>query len=195
MRYNQSMNPQFYGAAADYNKPKQGKLLNKKVLLIAGAALLGLVIISVIFAILGSIGAGPRSDIARLIVREQQLQDIITKNQALVGNTDLAKVSSEANLFLTSDITALTDIFGDKIPEDITASETDASIATKLKAATQSGKFDEVYLQTITSQVNSSLTLAQKIKLQTSGQQTRAAAAQAGTNLGAIADRLEAIKL
>lgn len=187
------MQPQYYGAAADYNKPKTPKLLSKKLLLIGGAVVVGLLVISTAFAILSAVSSGPRNDVARLIAREQQLQKVVTANARLLKNGDLKKVSAEAALYSASDATALTSVFGGDVPSEITASETDATVETKLKDATQAGKFDEVYAQIVTSQVDACLTLAQKIKDQTGGQQTRAAAAQAVVNLTSLADQLQKI--
>jgi len=189
------MQPQYYGAAADYNKPKGNSLLGKKVLFIAGGSVLGLILIAVFFTVLGAITSGPRNDVARLAAREQQLQKFVDSNLNSIKSGDLRKVSGEAQLYLGTDVSALQKVYGDKLPGQFVEAEADTTSAQKLKDATQAGKFDETFADLLAAKVTSALEQAQKVKEQTSGKETRAVATQAVTNLTAISEQLSKLTL
>ncbi len=189
------MDPQYYGAAAEYNKPKGSKFLNPKVFMIAGGVLVGLLLLMVGFAVLGSLASGPRNDTAKLAVRAQGIYDFIDLDQKNIKDSDLSKIAEETKLFISTNSFALTDAYAGEIPDSIAASEADTTSTAKLESATKAGKHDEVFLEILTAKVASAMELAQKVKSQTSGAQTRTAADQTISNLQVISDQLDALKI
>lgn len=190
------MNPQYYGAAADINKPKgPSALFNRKTLIIAGLVVAGLTLIMVVLAILGAIASGPRNDVARLTTRVQQLRDLLEKERSTIRHPDLKKVSAEARIYLATNALALSNAYGGELPDAIVASETDTTIKTKLDDATKAGRHDEEFLKIVEAKIALIQELSKKIQDTTSGQLTRAAATQTADSTAAISQRLDDISL
>lgn len=188
------MDPQYYGAAAEYNKPKRSKLFSGKFLFIIVGALVVLLLMLVLFTILGAIASGPRNDLARLTARTNQLQNIIDKNQNDIHSPTLKKLSAEAKLFVSTNYLALKNAYSGDIPDTIAADEADATVSSKLTEATKAGKYDETYLGILKEKVAATLELAEKIQV-SGGQVTKTAAAQTLSSLTAVNDQLKAIEL
>lgn len=189
------MNPQYYGAAADYNNPKNHPMVSKKLLLIAGGIVLGLIIIATLFSVVGTLTSGPRNEVARLAARVQQTQKFISDNNNTIGSGELKKINSEAELFLGTDLSALQKVYDGKLPDSITATETDTTSEKELKDATQAGKFDSTYLELLRTKIAACLDQAQKVRDATSGAQTKTVATQAANNLMTISEALNKLSL
>lgn len=192
------MQPKYYGAAADYNKPS-GPSINKRLIFFVLAGLGILLLLAVGFAIITSLSAAPRADLGRLILREQQLQAFITTNQKAVRTDELSKVSSEALILVTTDTSALNKqlvaIYGStEVPPEVATSEVDTTSVEKLKTAASVGKYDQVYLQLLRDKIAASMQLATSLKSSSSGGLTTTLN-QNLANLSTIDKQLSALKL
>jgi hypothetical protein len=161
------MEPKYYGAAAEYNKPS-GFQFNRKFLLIGLVAIVVITAMLVTGAVITSLNAGPGRDLATLIARQSALQSILEKNKDQIKNADLRKANADTNLFLASNTVALTpyllSIYSLKtIPLDISSRESSATDASDLKQAAQVGKFDTTYIGFVRTKLASVLGLAQKV--------------------------------
>lgn len=188
------MNPQYYGAAAEYNKPKGHKLLSGKILIIGAGVLIFFVLFLVLFTILGAIAGGPRNDLARLSARADDLKSFIDKNQQTIHSPALQKISAETSLFIGTNQQALSKAYGGPIPDNIAASEADTTSAGELTDATQAGKFDETYLSILKEKIAGILQLSQKIQ-ESGGSQTKAAGAATTSSMTTVNEELESIQL
>jgi len=195
MVYNLAMQPQYYGAAAEYNKPTNKNFFTGKLLMIIVGSLIGLLLLLLAFTIIGSFASGPRNDIARLAARAKQLQDVIEKNSAALKDSDLRDLTAEADLYAISGARQLQNAYGGTLPDSILASEADTTSAARLSDAVTQGKYDQEFLAILKDKVAQTLTLAQKVQTQSSGQQTKGAAGQTAANMSAISDQLNAIQL
>lgn len=196
MLYNEFMQPKYYGAAAEYNKPKFA--LKGRLFKVVGLVFLLLIVLMSAIAIVGLINSGPSNNLASLIVRQQQLQKFIAANQKSIHSSELAKLSAEASLFLTSDSTTLKGQLMSRygvanISQEITKRETDTTSANKLKAAIQVNKFDSTYADILRDKLAATIELARIVERE-SGSNLKAAAQQSIKNLQAVDTQLSAVQ-
>lgn len=161
------MEPKYYGAAADYNKPG-GLQFSRKFLLIGLLILLVIVALMVGAAIISGINATPGRDLATLISKQSALQSLLDKNKTKIKDGDLRKANADTNLLLLSSTTTLTtymtSIYGLKVvPSSIAAAEVDSTAADNLKAAEQVGKFDSTLTSIARTKLADSLAQANKV--------------------------------
>lgn len=187
------MEPRYYGAAAHYNKPQQLFGFDKRLVSIIGVIIAVLIAVVLFFTILNAISQGPRNEIARLIAREQQLSRALTTNLKNVRNDELQKVGNEAVLYLGTDIAALSEIYNDDLPKEITESESNPDEATALQQAALVGRFDQALVDILRTRAAASLEQAQKVNSSATGQLTKTATANAIANLRIIQERLNAV--
>lgn len=190
MVYNANMQPQFYGAAAEYNKPK-GFRLNKRVFLFLGLAVIVILLVVIGLGLFSSLTSASRNNLARLIVREQQLVKFIDTNESAVKSSDLKRIGSDGVLYLTTDSQALRKTLSGGVPEEISKEELDTTSTAKLKSATQANKYDDVYKQLLADKLSATLKLAQTVAGENKGN-TKKAADQTVSNLKDLAGQLEA---
>jgi hypothetical protein len=161
------MEPVYYGAAAQYNKPS-GFQFNPKILLIVGLVLLVGIGLMVASAVITGINAGPGRDLATLIAQETDMQTIVDKQRAVVQNGDLKKANAEFSVMLLSDSMTLTEqmtkVYGlSAIPKDIAAANTDTDATNTLKTAQSVGNFDTTYAALLRAKIAEMLVSAHRI--------------------------------
>jgi hypothetical protein len=189
------MNPQYYGAAARYNKSKGAKLFNRKTLLVGIIFVAVLSLIVMATALINNIAGGPRNDVARLAARASQFQSIIGSDLSNIQHPQLKKVAAETKLYLVSNSLALTAAYGAALPDSVLADEADAAVASDLSAAAKAGKHDATFLEVMKEKSLATLELAKKVQSQSSGPKTKAAADQMVNTMQLINDQLAAIKI
>jgi hypothetical protein len=193
------MEPKYYGAAAEYNKPGGFQFNRRLVFIIVGV--LGLIIILWIgTALISAITSGPQRETAKLLARETKLQELVGKSKDRIRSGDLKKVNADANLLLLSDTVTLKGLLQkaynlDRIPTEIEKAEVDSATDTELKDAERLGKFDRTYVEALRAKVAASLQLAQTVLSSTSNQSLKAALEQNISNLKTIDDQLAELKL
>ena len=188
------MDPKYYGAAADYNKPS-GFQFNSRILIIALGGLLIVVLLIVIVAVIAGINSAPGRDLATLVARESELQSLLDKNKTKINDGDLRKANADANLLLLSSSITLTDymtsVYGLKtIPTDISAAEADTTATEDLKAAEQVGKFDSTITQIARTKLADTITQAKKVLGEVGNQELKAAIQNTITSLQSADDQL-----
>ncbi len=164
------MEPRYYGAAANYNKPG-GTLFNPKLLMIGGLALVIIIVIFVAIAVISGINAGPSRDLATLVAQQTDLQTLTEKSKDRIKSGDLRKVNADASLLLLSDTITLTGYLNSlysitAIPPEVLAAATDPDTEGDLKTAEQTDKFDIVYIAVINQKLNSIREQVQKVQTQ-----------------------------
>jgi hypothetical protein len=161
------MEPKYYGAAAQYNKPG-GMQFNRKFLVIGLGVILVITLLIVGVTVINGLNAGPGRDLAKLVARQSTLQTLLEKNKDIIRGGDLRKANADANLFLLSSTATLSgymeSLYGLKsIPTDISAAEADKSAIEDLKTAEHVGKFDSTFINIIRSKLSSVLDQTQKV--------------------------------
>lgn len=190
------MNPQYYGAAAEYNKPKGVKsFLSGKVVIIVGIAVVVIIVLIAVITLIGGVASGPRNELARLSARVQRLHDLLEDNVSNTKDPDLKKVSAEAKLYLSTNLLALNEAYGGKLPENIVNDEADSAALNRLGVATQAGRHDAELLAIIKEKSASILELSEKIQMEATGPKTRSAATQTTEYIDAINRQLANVDL
>ncbi len=167
----QPNNGKFYGAAADYNKPKGVNAggIFKIVGLVFGIIIL---ITAGYFGFVALTSAGKNSA-AQLVAREKQLLSFIAANQPGLDNDSLKTVSSNAISLFTSDGVGLQQVlksFGlTAVPEAIAKTEGDTTSAKTLAAAKVQNRFDQVYAQLLRDKIAAEQSLARTVLDSASG--------------------------
>ncbi len=189
------MQPKFYGAAAQYNKPSDSKL--GAVLKIAGLVLLILVLITAGYYLVTALTSTNKNQAARLVAREKQLVSYISTYSKSITDDSLSTVSSNAYALATNDYYALQQGLKSSyslsaVPDSITAEEADSTSESKLATAQSQNKFNEVYASLLKSKVTSAKTLALEVASNSSGKMKTAANTTA-EHLTEISDQLTAL--
>lgn len=171
--YNANMQPQYYGAAATYNKAPKGPLSNR-LFLIIGAAFVGIILLAVIFYLFTSLTSGSRNQAAALQLRHSNLQSFVLGNQKSIKNAELAKLNSDLGILLSSDAVSLqkqlTATYGTfDVPKEIIAAENDSTSKKKLTEAELINKFDIAYKQILEAKIASNIQLAEQVAASESG--------------------------
>lgn len=193
------MQPKYYGAAAQYNKPG-GFQFNNRWLLIGGAIFLVIILIMVGASIFTAITSGPSREVATLVARENDLATILNKNRDRLHSGDLAKINAEAAILLLSDTKTLTDFMASKyglatVPEDVTAAESDGDVESQLNDAEQIGRFDQTYVTLMSTKLGAAQAQAEKVLGAASSAEFRSALEQNIDNIKAITEQLDVLKL
>ncbi|MGH7196992.1 MAG: hypothetical protein ACREGJ_04510 [Candidatus Saccharimonadales bacterium] len=193
------MQPQYYGAAAKYNKPRGFQFNGRTVMMIA-LGFVGLILITIGFVLVGSLTSGPKNNLAALVVREEQLQTFIKNAQGKIKSGDLAKINSDAHLLIATDSLALRaqlgTVYGQKkISDDIVKREADSASAKKLADAELINAFDTTYSRILRDKLASAFQLANKVRLESKNSNLKKVLAQAITNLETIDKQVADLKL
>lgn len=115
---------------------------------------------------LNLLNSNSKSDLTLLAVRENSLLTLANASTttASISDQDLATANSNAILFLTSDVTSLLHITGQKsLPSDLVKKEADTN-GSALKNATLLNKFDSTYRQIVVQKVEPLITEAQALR-------------------------------
>lgn len=192
------MQPQYYGAAAQYNKP--GSFKNRKLIMVLLLGVIIIVFLSIGFALVNFLMSGPANQFARLVARQEALQQFVSDGQAEIKNDDLSKINSTANVLLLTDAAALrnslrTAYRADGVPADITRSESNTEQnETILKEAVQINRYDTAYYNLLQDKITAALQLAQHLQPDARGN-AQTSVQQAVTSLQAIQKELTDLKL
>ena len=191
------MQPKYYGAAAQYNRPNSGGF--GMILKIIGLVVGVIVLITVGFFAFSALTSGGKNTAAQLVARERQLLSFMTTNQSTIDNDNFRTVNSNAMSLITSDHYSLTQ--GMKAayglaapPEEITKAETDTTSKKTLDSAKIQSRFDQVYLQLLRDKVASTQQLARSVQSSSSGT-LKTAAETTVRNLTTIDEQLAKLQL
>lgn len=191
------MQPKYYGAAADYNRPKSTGL--GKILKIIGLVIGVIILITVGYFIFTALTSGGKNSAATLVAREKQLVSFLTTNQAGIGNDNLKTIASSATTLLNSDQYALTQgmkaAYGLAAPPDeITKAEADTTSKKALDTAKIQSRFDQVFVELLRDKLASTQQLARTVQGQSSGT-LKTAADTAIKNITTIDEQLVKLQL
>ncbi|HSE60900.1 MAG TPA: hypothetical protein VLA88_01240 [Candidatus Saccharimonadales bacterium] len=198
------MQPKYYGAAAQYNKPagfsSGGGVGGKKIAMLAGLILFVIIIIVGGLSLVTSLSKGPQDDFVALAARTSNLQALLEKQKPTIKNADLKKLNAEATTLLITNSNDLSEqaskLFGvAEIPETVTEAQGMGDAEEALEKAKLSGTFDRVYITTVTDKVNGTFDLAKKMSDAVSSQDAKAVLEQTMANLVLINDQLSKIQL
>jgi hypothetical protein len=191
------MQPKYYGAAADYNRPPSTGL--GKILKLVGLVVGIIVLITIAYFAFMALTSGGRNSTATLVAREKQLTTFMTTNQATLENDNLRTINSNGSTLITSDHYALTQgmkaAYGlTSPPEDITKSEADTTSKKTLDTAKIQSRFDTVYVELLQEKIASTQQLARSVRDSSSGALKTAAEATI-KNLTTIDEQLAKLQL
>lgn len=191
------MQPKYYGAAAEYNKPQSTGL--GQILKIIGMVVGIIVLITIAYFVYSALTSGGRNNAATLVAREKQLITYMTTNQATLENDNLRTINSNGSALITSDHYALTQ--GMKTayglatpPEEITKAEADTTSKKTLDNAKIQSRFDTVYIELLQEKIASTQQLARSVRDGSSGTLKTAAEATI-KNLTTIDEQLAKLQL
>ncbi len=192
------MNPQYYGAAAEYNKPT-GFQFNPKILLIVGLVLVAGIGLLVASAVLTGINAGPGRNLATLIAQENDIQTIADKNRGNIQNGDLQKANADFSITLLSNsmslTTQMTKVYGlAAIPADVLKLNTDAAAVATLKNAQSIGNFDTTYTGMLRTKIANMLVTAHKSHDEATNSNLKTLLADTIKMLSGLDDQVAAVK-
>lgn len=159
------MQPKFYGAAAQYNRPNNGGLgqILKIIGLVAGVLLL---LTGAYFAY-GLFTSGSKNSAAQLVARQRQLLSFMTTNQNSITNPDFKTINSNAISLATSDNYSLTQGLRNygltAVPEAVAKLEVDTTSSKTLATAVIQSRFDAVYLQLLREKIAATQQLGQSV--------------------------------
>lgn len=165
MVYTTIMQPKFYGAAAQYNRPNNGGLgqILKIIGLVAGVLLL---LTGAYFAY-GLFTSGSKNSAAQLVARQRQLLSFMTTNQNSITNPDFKTINSNAISLATSDNYSLTQGLRNygltAVPEAVAKLEVDTTSSKTLATAVIQSRFDAVYLQLLREKIAATQQLGQSV--------------------------------
>jgi hypothetical protein len=194
------MQPKYYGAAAEYNKPVSGGGGGLSgILKIFGIFVGAILLIAIAFTVVNSIGKGPSNEFARLVARTTELQTLLDKQKPNIRSSDLKTINATGQILMAGDVAALSEqltvAFGaEGVPEDITAAEADPTIETTLKNAGLTGTFDKVYVGVLRDKIASSYDLANTLLGSASGD-TQAAVQKTIDTLTSLDSQLEKLQI
>lgn len=173
------MNPQYVGQPVPVpsKMPQQKSGPSGKILVIV--ALL-------VVAILGGVGlllagqdrTGPLSQ--RLTYRLEALADILADGKKNASSDKLRKVTGEASLLLSGDITSLTETLPKtkgKKPATIVAAESSKPSLERLKTAKVNGTYDLTYTSELTSKLETTSALIEELHKETRSKSLKASLA------------------
>ena len=191
------MEPRYYGAAANYNKPG-GSLLNPKYLMIGGLVLLVIIVLMVATAVINGINAGPGRSLATLVARETDLESLADKNKQHIKSGDLRKISADLGILLLGDTVTLTGYMSSvynlaDVPEDIAADVADPDTDEDLKTAEQTGKFDVVFAAMLNTRLAAILDQAQKVQAAVGNQELKDALQETITTVTSLQEQLASL--
>ncbi len=117
-----------------------------------------------------------KDDLKIMMAHHENLRTVVDESQSKIINGDLSKSSSDINLWLTSQTTALNSQLQKKFGEKKVSAETikkyaDASIETTLEEAEQLSRFDEAYQKLLLEKLGSLKTEAQNVKSSVGGKE------------------------
>lgn len=144
--------------------------------------------------IFNAITSGPRQNLERIVARTDSLQKFTADNQSAISDTDLAKLNSEATIFLASNTfelkTKLKEQYNAEVSEPIKLEEADTTSKETLKDATSAGRFNESYRQLLNEKLATALQLAKSIQQNSTSQSLNNVLQQTIANLEALAAQL-----
>lgn len=185
--------PQYYHNS--YYNQKPGLLGDKKMVLAIGIGIVVIIISMTLLAV--SSGGGVTSDLARLTARYQGTTKFLADYKEKINSGDLRKISSDANLLLTSDTTTfsglLTD-FGGQLTEEIIVEELDTTSKDALKTAEQAGNFDTAYKKILLEKFDSCAVQLNAVAGQSSNEALLTALKQAQLNLSSLVDQIKKLE-
>ena len=166
------MQPKYYGAAAQYNKPAGTPI--GMILKFIGIGVGVIVLITVAFFAYSALTSGGKNTAAQLVAREKQLLSYLTSNQGSITSDVLRTANSNAISLLTSDSYALAQgiktAYGlATVPDAITKAEADTTSKKTLDTAKIQSRFDRVYLELLREKVAATQQLAQTVLASSSG--------------------------
>lgn len=193
------MQPKYYGAAAQYNKPVGGGGGLSGILKIFGIFVGAIILIAVAFSIVSTINQGPSNEFARLVARVTELQTLLDKQRPNIRSSDLKTINATGQLLIAGDAAALnkqlTASFGlEAVPEAITAAEADPTAETTLKNASLTGTFDKVYVGVLRDKIAASYDMANSLLSSASGD-TQAVLKKTLETLDALDAQLEKLQI
>lgn len=194
------MQPKFYGAAANYNKPSGSSSSNlRKVLMIVGLFFGVIILLVVVMSIISAITRGPQDEYSRLISRVDRLSALTQSQQNTIRNNDLRRANSTATMLLLGDSGALSrqlaPAFGiAAVPEEIALSEGETTTEPKLKQANQLGTFDSTYADILRDKIAAAAALAQTVDTSTNNEKIKAVLGKLLEDLTEIDRQLSEIK-
>lgn len=197
MVYNTTMQPKYYGAAAEYNKG--GPSLNSRVLRLTLLVLGIIVLITVAYFIVSLISNGPRDNAARLLARNRQLLVFMANNQKSLNSEDTKTVTTNAISFAYSDNYAISQGLATNynlttVPDVISKSEVDTTSAALLTTATINSRFDAEFVQLLRDKIAADLQLAHQVQGSVGGT-LKAAVGTAIGHLNTTDEQLARLKL
>lgn len=172
-------------------------LANKKLLLIAGALL---VVIVIGIGLLSSGGGDNiQTSLERLSLRYDNLVRLTgTGNSGNISNAALAKADVEANILFVSDDTAFSNLVKSRyqtIPDNIKQSEIDTTSTNLLQNAQQLNTYDSTFLSLLQTRLTNVLALVDDTQTRSTNAETLKILKTAQTNIKAIQIRLNAVSL
>jgi hypothetical protein len=194
------MQPKYYGAAANYNKPVGGKSGLGGILKIFGIFVGAVIVLAVGFSIVNSLSKGPQENFERLIARESDLLKLMDKQKDNIRNSDLRTINATGTLLTAGDVGALnkrlTASFGaEGVSESIAAAETDTTSEATLGNAVITGTFDKTYVGILRDKIASASGLARTLVSSVSGDATKQAVQKTLDNLEAIDTQLSKLPI
>ena len=148
----------------------------KQVIMIGGALVVLVIILSVIVT---SVSSGKTDPLQHLAARLTATQGVVTGAQGNLKSSKLRSVNSNLNLFLTNtnrDITApLTAMHIDttKLSKNIVTSESTIALSARLENARLNATFDSTYAREMAYQLGTSMTLMNQIYTSTTNTQLK----------------------
>lgn len=194
------MQPKYYGAAANYNKPSGGMTGLSGILKIFGIFVGVVILLAIAYSIVTGISKGPQDNLARLVAREKALQTLLEKQKTNIRSGDLRTVNASAHILTVGDAATanrlLASVYGAKeVPKEITAAETDATLETTLKNAVLVGTFDKTYVDVLREKIAASYSLAQTVSNAANNKELKTATQHMMNNLSTIDTQLEQLDL
>jgi hypothetical protein len=191
------MQPKYYGAAAEYNKPQSTGL--GKILKLVGMVVGIIVLITIAYFAFMALTSGGRNSAATLVAREKQLITFMTSNQATIENDNLRTINSSGSTLITSDHYALSQGLKASYglatpPEEITKAEADTTSKKTLDNAKIQSRFDVVFVELLQEKIASTQQLARTVRDGSNGALKTAAEATI-KNLTTIDEQLAKLQL
>lgn len=155
-------------------KQAKNNLLNSKVILFGGIAIIVLLIIIAIGSLSG--GIKPAEQLAGRLL---STQGIVTNATSRIKDTQLLTINSELKIYLINTIRDITPLLTkqniniNKLSSTVTKAESNATILATLEDARLNAEYDRTYAREMSYQLDTVLTLMQQISKNTSDSQLK----------------------
>ena len=194
---NSGMEPKYYGASAQYNRPSSSELI-KRIAILGGVVVGIITLVFIATAVFSAINAGPSRELASLVAKQTVLQKIADENKDLLKGSEERKTNADAGILLLSGQKTLADLLSNvyglaKIPPEISVAAADPTIKETLDTARTEGNFDGTFVRIFRDKLGEIISQTEAVLARTGNADIKTALQDNLDNLTSLDEELRAL--